>query len=157
MAFIPSCFVVSNATEAGIVYSPEDRPGDYPPNSFPGKLTAYLYRRYRYFGGARDKGLVSTTALTAAGVHLILFTTGRGTPFGAPVPTVKVSTNTALYVKKKNWIDFDAGQLLEGKSMEELSEEFFACIIDVASKNILTKNEQNNYREIAIFKKGVTL
>lgn len=87
-------------------------------------------------------------------MHLILFTTGRGTPFGAPVPTVKVSTNTALYVKKKNWIDFDAGQLLEGKSMEELSEEFFACIIDVASKNILTKNEQNNYREIAIFKKG---
>lgn len=101
--------------------------------------------------------LVSTTALTAAGVHLILFTTGRGTPFGAPVPTIKVSTNTALYKKKKNWIDFDAGQLLEGKTMKELSEEFFAYIIDVASKNILTKNEQNNYREIAIFKKGVTL
>ena len=82
-----------------------------------------------------------------------MFTTGRGTPFGAPVPTIKVSTNTALYKKKKNWIDFDAGQLLEGKTMKELSEEFFAYIIDVASKNILTKNEQNNYREIAIFKK----
>ncbi|HHU93137.1 MAG TPA: UxaA family hydrolase, partial [Halanaerobiaceae bacterium] len=101
--------------------------------------------------------LVSTTALTAAGVHLILFTTGRGTPFGGPVPTVKVSTNTALSEQKKNWIDFNAGKLLEGKGMGELSAEFFAYIIEVASKNILTKNEQNNYREIAIFKKGVTL
>lgn len=101
--------------------------------------------------------LVSTTALTAAGVHLILFTTGRGTPFSGPVPTVKVSTNTALSEQKKNWIDFNAGKLLEGKGMGELSAEFFAYIIEVASKNILTKNEQNNYREIAIFKKGVTL
>ncbi len=101
--------------------------------------------------------LVSTTALTAAGVHLILFTTGRGTPFGAPVPTVKISTNTPLYEKKQNWIDFNAGKLLEDSSMEELTEEFFDYIINLASKNIKTKNEENDYREIAIFKTGVTL
>jgi len=101
--------------------------------------------------------LVSTTALTAAGVHLILFTTGRGTPFGAPVPTVKISTNTPLYEKKQNWIDFNAGKLLEGSSMEELTDDFFDYIIDLASKKIQTRNEENDYREIAIFKTGVTL
>ena len=101
--------------------------------------------------------LISTTALTAAGAHLILFTTGRGTPFGAPVPTVKISTNTALYEKKGNWIDFNAGKLLEGNTMEDLTEEFFDYIINLASKNIKTRNEENDYREIAIFKTGVTL
>ncbi|MFP4016060.1 MAG: UxaA family hydrolase, partial [Halanaerobiales bacterium] len=101
--------------------------------------------------------LVSTTALTAAGAHLILFTTGRGTPFGAPVPTVKISTNNKLYEKKKNWIDYNAGRLLEGESMEKLTEDLFDYIINLASKNILTWNEKNDYREIAIFKTGVTL
>lgn len=101
--------------------------------------------------------LVSTTALTAAGAHLILFTTGRGTPFGAPVPTVKISTNTALYKKKTNWIDFNAGRLLEDISMEQLTEELFNYVVDLASNNIKTKNEENDYREIAIFKTGVIL
>lgn len=101
--------------------------------------------------------LVSTTLLTAAGAHLILFTTGRGTPFGAPVPTVKISTNTSLYQKKGNWIDFNAGQLLEGVVMEDLADEFFSYILSLASGNIHSKNEENDYREIAIFKSGVTV
>lgn len=101
--------------------------------------------------------LVSTTVLTAAGAHLILFTTGRGTPFGAPVPTVKVSTNTGLYEKKNGWIDFNAGNLLTGVSMEILTAELFDYIIDLASKDIKAKNEKNDYREIAILKTGVTL
>ncbi|PRX28278.1 D-altronate dehydratase [Orenia metallireducens] len=101
--------------------------------------------------------LVATTALTVAGAHIVLFTTGRGTPFGGPVPTVKISTNTNLYNKKNNWIDYNAGKLLEGASMEELADDFFAYIIDLASKKVRTKNELNDYREIAIFKDGVTL
>ena len=101
--------------------------------------------------------LVSTTALTAAGAHLVLFTTGRGTPFGGPVPTVKISTNSELASQKKNWIDFNAGQLLSGKSMEELSDEFFQYIIKIASCKELTRNELNDFREIAIFKNGVTV
>ncbi|NLM96476.1 MAG: altronate dehydratase [Halanaerobiaceae bacterium] len=101
--------------------------------------------------------LVSATALAAAGAQLILFSTGRGTPFGAPVPTVKISTNTALYERKREWIDFDAGQLLEGKSMEELTDELFDFVIKLASREIRSRNEENGYREIAIFKKGVTL
>lgn len=101
--------------------------------------------------------IVSCTAMTAAGAHLILFTTGRGNPMGAPVPTVKVSTNSNLSTKKSNWIDFNAGKLLEGTSMSDLTEEFFAYIIAVASKTKMTKNEQYGYRDIAIFKTGVTL
>ncbi|MEJ6950728.1 UxaA family hydrolase [Natronospora cellulosivora (SeqCode)] len=101
--------------------------------------------------------LVSTTALTAAGAHLILFTTGRGTPFGAPVPTVKVSTNTPLFEKKSNWMDFNAGSLLEGEKMDELADKFFKYILQLASSEIKTNNEKNDYREIAIFKTGVTL
>jgi len=101
--------------------------------------------------------IVAATALTAAGAHIILFTTGRGTPLGAPVPTVKVSTNTALYEKKKSWIDFNAGQLLEGKDMNTLSSEFFEFVLKVASGEIKTKNEINGYREISIFKDGVVL
>jgi altronate hydrolase len=101
--------------------------------------------------------LVATTALAIAGAHMVLFTTGRGTPFGGPVPTVKVSTNTRLYNKKRNWIDFNAGELLEGRDMEFLSEEFFEYLLGLASKKAKTKNEINDYREIAIFKDGVTL
>lgn len=101
--------------------------------------------------------IVSCTALTAAGVHLILFTTGRGNPMGAPVPTVKVATNSQLATKKANWIDFNAGMLLEGKTMPELTEEMFAYILQVASKEKLTRNEANGYRDMAIWKSGVTL
>ncbi len=101
--------------------------------------------------------IVSCTAMTAAGAHLILFTTGRGNPMGAPVPTIKVATNSQLATKKANWIDFNAGMLLEGKMMPELTDEMFAYILQVASKEKLTKNEANGYRDIAIWKSGVTL
>ncbi len=101
--------------------------------------------------------IVACTALAASGAHIVLFTTGRGTPLGGPVPTVKISTNDQLWSNKNNWIDFNAGKLLDGRTMEELSEEFFQYILDVASGNIKTKNEINDYREIAIFKDGVTL
>ena len=101
--------------------------------------------------------LVATTALAISGAHMVLFTTGRGTPFGGPVPTVKVSTNNRLYNQKRNWIDFNAGELLEGRDMDSLTEEFFEYLLEVASKQSKTKNEVNDYREIAIFKDGVTL
>ncbi len=100
--------------------------------------------------------IVAITNLTAAGCHLILFTTGRGTPVGAPVPTIKVSTNKNLAERKKNWIDFDASPLLEGKAMSELADEFFLFICDIASGKE-TKSEINGYREISIFKDGVVL
>lgn len=101
--------------------------------------------------------IVAVTALAAGGAHMVLFTTGRGTPLGGPVPTVKVSTNSELAMKKKHWIDFDAGVLLDNRSMESVSEEFFEYIIDVASGKTLTRNEERDFREIAIFKDGVTL
>lgn len=100
--------------------------------------------------------IVAITNLTAAGVHIILFTTGRGTPVGAPVPTVKVSTNRSLAERKKNWIDFNASLLIEGVSMEELTDNFFNFVCEVASGKE-AKNEINNYREISIFKDGVVL
>lgn len=101
--------------------------------------------------------MVSCTNLTAAGANLILFTTGRGTPFGAPVPTVKISTNTALYERKGSWIDYNAGSILEGKPFETASDELFSLILDVASGRRQAQNERHGYREIAIFKDGVTL
>lgn len=101
--------------------------------------------------------IVACTALTAAGAHLILFTTGRGTPLGAPVPTVKISTGTRLFERKSNWIDFDAGCILNGKSMAEAGDELFRFVLRTASGENLTKNEQNGFREIAIFKDGATL
>ncbi len=100
--------------------------------------------------------IVAITNLTAAGAHIILFSTGRGTPVGAPVPTVKISTNKSLAQRKKSWIDFDASLLLEGTTMDELSSELLDCIIEVASGKE-TKNEINDCREISIFKEGVTL
>lgn len=101
--------------------------------------------------------MVSCTNLTASGANIIIFTTGRGTPFGAPVPTVKVSTNTTIYDKKKNWIDYNAGKILDGCSFEQATNELLEYILSIADKKELTKNEQNGYREIAIFKNGVTL
>lgn len=100
--------------------------------------------------------IVAVTNLTAAGVHLVLFTTGRGTPVGAPVPTVKISTNRALFEKKRSWIDFDASSFLESKSLEDLTDELLSFVIDIASGK-KTQNELLNYKEISIFKDGVTL
>lgn len=105
---------------------------------------------------APGNDLVASTALASSGCHLVLFTTGRGTPFGTFVPTVKVSTNSDLNARKPNWIDFNAGSLLEGKSMKELCECFIRFIIGIASGSP-TNNEKNGYKEIAIFKSGVTL
>jgi len=90
--------------------------------------------------------IIAVTNLTAAGCHMILFTTGRGTPLGAPVPTVKIATNTRLAERKGNWIDFDA----------EKNSNIFDFVLEVANGKE-TKNEQNGYREISIFKDGVTL
>lgn len=97
--------------------------------------------------------IVAITNLTAAGVHMILFTTGRGTPVGAPVPTVKISTNSRLAERKPGWIDFNAGRILEGA---DLTDELFDFCISVAEGK-QTRNEQNGYEEISIFKDGVTL
>jgi altronate hydrolase len=100
--------------------------------------------------------MVSTTALTAAGAHVILFTTGRGTPLGAPVPTLKISSNSELAAYKSGWIDFDAGRMLTQDS-DALLQELMDLIYAVASGRQHTKNEENDYREIAIFKDGVIL
>ena len=106
---------------------------------------------------APGNDLVASTALAVSGAHIVLFTTGRGTPFGCPVPTVKISTNTALYNKKRSWIDFDAGVLVSnGFDMEATSESFFDYIISVASGE-KTATEKQDIRDIAIFKDGVTL
>ena len=105
---------------------------------------------------APGNDLVASTALASAGCHMVLFTTGRGTPFGTYVPTVKVSTNSNLFNNKPGWIDFNAGSLVEGESMDSLAERFIDFIIEVANGKE-TNNERKNYREIAIFKTGVTL
>ncbi len=97
--------------------------------------------------------MVAVTNLVAAGCHMVLFSTGRGTPLGSPVPTVKIATNDTLAEKKGNWIDFNAGPMLNGT---DLAEEFMQYIIRVANGEE-TCNERNGYREIAIFKDGVTL
>lgn len=101
--------------------------------------------------------LISVTALAAAGAQIVLFTTGRGTPFGGPVPTVKISTNSDLYHKKKNWIDFNAGSLVEGQDKAELTKEFFDYMLKLASGEIKTNNEKFGFKEISIFKDGVIL
>lgn len=101
--------------------------------------------------------LISVTALSAAGAHIVLFTTGRGTPFGGPVPTMKISTNSLLADRKRNWIDFNAGALLDGKDMNQLTDELWEQLIAIASGEQQTHNERNGFMEIAIFKDGVTL
>ncbi|AOY76070.1 UxaA family hydrolase [Clostridium formicaceticum] len=105
---------------------------------------------------APGNDLVAATALASSGCQMVLFTTGRGTPFGSFVPTMKISTNTALYQLKPHWIDFNAGTLVEDETMEEVLERFIQYIIEVASGK-LVNNEKNDFREIAIFKTGVTL
>ena len=107
------------------------------------------------YGPGND--LVSSTALTAAGAHLILFTTGRGTPFGAPAPTQKLATNTALATKKANWIDFNAGVVADGlRTLDEAAQDLMALVLEVASGK-QTKAEEKGFREISIFKDGVVL
>ena len=101
--------------------------------------------------------MVATTLLTAAGAHLVLFTTGRGTPFGGVVPTLKIASNSALAAKKPHWIDFNAGRLVEdGTSAEAVADEFFRLVMDTASGKP-AKNEEHGFEEIALFKDGVTL
>ncbi len=105
---------------------------------------------------APGNDLVAATALASAGCQLVLLTTGRGTPFGTFVPTMKISTNNDLFARKPNWIDFNAGELLRGTTMTDLLGQFIDKVIAVASGE-QTRNEQNQYQEIAIFKNGVTL
>ncbi|CAA7603242.1 D-galactarate dehydratase / Altronate hydrolase, C terminus [Acididesulfobacillus acetoxydans] len=105
---------------------------------------------------APGNDMVAATALAAAGCQMVLFTTGRGTPLGTCVPTVKVSTNSGLYQRKSHWIDFDAGVLLNGTSMEDLADDFWKYVLRVASGEA-TKAENLGFRDIAIFKNGVTL
>jgi altronate hydrolase len=101
---------------------------------------------------------VSCTAMIASGATVLLFTTGRGTPLGFPVPTIKISSNSAIAAKKPHWIDFNAGSLLDGtRSMDVLADELFSYVLDIASGSKRTNNEQHGYREIAIWKDGVTL
>jgi altronate hydrolase len=101
--------------------------------------------------------IVAVTVLAAAGVHLVLFTTGRGTPLGGPVPTLKIASNSNLAARKKSWIDFDAGHLLDGTPADELADRLFDDVIALASGESRTRSEINGFREIAIFKDGVTL
>lgn len=105
---------------------------------------------------APGNDLVASTALASCGCHLVLFTTGRGTPFGTFVPTMKIATNPDLASRKQNWIDFSAGQLIEGRTMQEIVPEFIDKVLAVACGEP-AKNEINDYREISIFKNGVTL
>lgn len=105
---------------------------------------------------APGNDLVASTALAASGAHIVLFTTGRGTPFASPVPTVKISSNTPLYEHKKNWIDFNCGELVNEKTLPELGEELFAYVMEVASGRKV-KAEAAGFHDMAIFKQGVTL
>ena len=105
---------------------------------------------------APGNDLVASTALAASGCQMVLFTTGRGTPFGTFVPTMKISTNSQIFKSKQNWIDFNAGKLVEGVDMLTLRNDFIDKVIATANGEKV-KNEMNGYREIAIFKNGVTL
>jgi altronate hydrolase len=128
--------------------------------------TSHVVDVLEYAEVVKEKGLnllsspgndmVASTALAAAGCQIILFTTGRGTPLGTAVPTIKISTNSEIYKKKQHWMDFNAGKLLEGKAIEELADELMDYVIKVAS-GMPTKAETLGFREIAIFKNGVTL
>ncbi len=106
---------------------------------------------------APGNDLVASNALLFSGAHMVLFTTGRGTPFGCAVPTVKIASNSDLAKRKSNWIDFDAGRLLEGESMELLTTELMELVLDIASGEKKAKSEALDKRDLAIFKDGVTL
>lgn len=128
--------------------------------------TAAVTQIVRYGGRASAKGLVilespgndavSTTAMIAAGAVIVLFTTGRGTPLGFPAPTLKISSNTDLAERKPRWIDFDAGSLIDGADRNRLTAELLDLIIAVAA-GTPCRHEQAGAREIALWKRGVTL
>ena len=101
--------------------------------------------------------MVACTNIASAGAQVILFTTGRGTPFGTFVPTIKIATNTQLAQLKDNWIDFNAGRIVDGENKDKVFNDFINFIISVINGETLTKNELNEFKEIAIFKDGVTL
>lgn len=105
---------------------------------------------------APGNDLVAATALASAGAHIVLFTTGRGTPFASPVPTVKIASNSRLAGKKGGWIDFNAGVLTQGADMEETAEQFFVFVLQVASGKKV-RSEEAGFHDMAIFKQGVTL
>lgn len=105
---------------------------------------------------APGNDLIASTALAASGCQMVLFTTGRGTPFGTCVPTLKVSTNNELAAQKPHWIDFNAGCLLTGTSWEEATQQLLQLVINTANGQS-SRNEENGYHEIAIWKNGVTL
>lgn len=115
-----------------------------------------IFQKGLHLLSAPGNDLVASTALAASGAHIVLFTTGRGTPFASPVPTVKISTNSQLYKRKKNWIDFDCGRLLTSSTPEEIDQDFFQYILDIASGKKV-KSEEAGYHDMAIFKQGVTL
>jgi altronate hydrolase len=110
-------------------------------------------------------GLINAPGTTAfrrrrwwRGAHMVLFTTGRGTPMGFPAPTIKISTNSDLAKRKPSWIDFDAGPIAEGSAdFETLADSLFSLVLDVASGRVQTRSEINDFREISIWKDGVTL
>lgn len=105
---------------------------------------------------APGNDLVASTALAAAGCQIVLFTTGRGTPFGTFVPTAKISTNSTLAANKPLWIDFNAGEIVDGRPVEEVDQAFIDFVLGIASGEP-ANNEKSGYSEIAIFKSGVTL
>ncbi|MBS6644578.1 MAG: altronate dehydratase [Clostridiaceae bacterium] len=119
--------------------------GDYP-----------LHKGLNLLNGSGNDA-VSCTNLTASGCNLILFTTGGGNPFGAPVPTVKISSNSGLAARKQGWIDFNAGSLLEGSSFEKEREQLFRYLLKAASGQARTKSELYGYRDISIFKDGILM
>lgn len=120
-----------------------------------------------YYGHTMEKGgglvlvggpgndICAVTALSAAGAAIILFTTGRGTPLGAPVPVLKVSTNTPLSQKKPGWIDYNAGVLVEGTDMDAATDQLWDLVLETASGKE-TCSERNGYRDMAIVRGGVT-
>ena len=105
---------------------------------------------------APGNDLVASTALAASGAHIVLFTTGRGTPFASPVPTVKISTNNQLAKKKQNWIDFNCGVMVNDTPLDELSENLLDFVLEIASGK-KSKSEEAGFHDMAIFKQGVTL
>ena len=105
---------------------------------------------------APGNDLVAATALAASGAQIILFTTGRGTPFASPVPTIKISSNSGLASRKKNWIDFNAGVLLENEEMEQQGNRLLNYVLEIASGKKVC-SEVAGFHDMAIFKQGVTL
>ena len=115
-----------------------------------------LFRSGLNLLSAPGNDLVAATALAASGAHIVLFTTGRGTPFACPVPTMKISSNSRLAGKKDNWIDFNAGVVAEGEDLDTVGKRLFDEVVAVASGKEV-KSEIAGFHDMAIFKQGVTL